>query len=171
MYIRDERDASVDMNYQRNWAHTHSCTEPILMPTTKSEREGDMPCSGQDVVNSGCVSRGEWKTIEAICIALFSLCASSVASSGLILADTKFEIGRCPDTGELLLIDEVLTPDASRFWMRDSYEECLLADSDPEVIVVVHAFFHHSLTSFHFIEQSATHMYAIVFCLGSNLNH
>ena len=67
-----------------------------------------------------------------MCIALFSLCASSVASSGLILADTKFEIGRCPDTGELLLIDEVLTPDASRFWMRDSYEERLLVGSDPE---------------------------------------
>ena len=106
--------------------------EPILSPTTKSESEGDVPCSGEDVVNSGCISRGEWKTIEAMCIALFSLCASSVASSGLILADTKFEIGRCPDTGELLLIDEVLTPDASRFWMRDSYEERLLVGSDPE---------------------------------------
>ena len=105
--------------------------EPILTPTTKSTT-GDVPCSGEDVVSSGCVSRGEWKKIEAMCIALFSLCASSVASSGLILADTKFEIGRCPETGELLLIDEVLTPDASRFWIRDSYDDRLAAGLDPE---------------------------------------
>ena len=105
--------------------------EAILTPTTKSEK-GDVPCSGEDIVSSGCVSKGEWKKIEAMCIALFSLCASSVASSGLILADTKFEIGRCPDTGELLLIDEVLTPDSSRFWMRDSYDERIAAGTDPE---------------------------------------
>jgi phosphoribosylaminoimidazole-succinocarboxamide synthase len=65
-------------------------------------------------------------------LAVFAFGQQAAESAGLILADTKYEFGLSADTGELMLIDEVHTPDSSRFWVADSYEARLAAGDEPE---------------------------------------
>ena len=59
--------------------------------------------------------------LEELSLAIYGLGRSEAAEKGILIADTKFEFGRDPSTGELYLIDEVLTPDSSRFWPKESY--------------------------------------------------
>ena len=79
----------------------------------------------------GSSHAGLWRTVEAAALELFSRGQELARQAGLILADTKYEFGTTP-AGELLLIDEVHTPDSSRYWVADSYEERLSADQEPE---------------------------------------
>ena len=104
----------------------------IVTPTTKAEHGGhDEPLSPSDVTRKGLVAPALWRTIEAAALELFARGQEIARQSGLILADTKYEFGTTP-AGELLLIDEVHTPDSSRYWVADSYEARLGADEEPE---------------------------------------
>jgi phosphoribosylaminoimidazole-succinocarboxamide synthase len=104
----------------------------IVTPTTKAEHGGhDEPLSPSDVTRKGLVAPGLWRTVEAAALELFARGQELARQAGLILADTKYEFGTTP-AGELLLIDEVHTPDSSRYWVADSYEERLSADEEPE---------------------------------------
>jgi phosphoribosylaminoimidazole-succinocarboxamide synthase len=104
----------------------------IVTPTTKAEHGGhDEPLSPADVVGKSLVAAGLWRRVEAAALALFSRGQELAGDAGLILADTKYEFGTTPD-GELLLIDEVHTPDSSRYWIAESYESRLGAGDEPE---------------------------------------
>jgi phosphoribosylaminoimidazole-succinocarboxamide synthase len=104
----------------------------IVTPTTKAEHGGhDEPLSPSDVTRKGLVVPGLWRAVEAAALELFARGQELARQAGLILADTKYEFGTTP-AGELLLIDEVHTPDSSRYWVADSYEERLRADEEPE---------------------------------------
>ena len=104
----------------------------IVTPTTKAEHGGhDEPLSPSDVTRKGLVASGLWRNVETAALELFARGQEIARQSGLILADTKYEFGTTP-TGELLLIDEVHTPDSSRFWLADSYEGRLSAGEEPE---------------------------------------
>ncbi|MEZ5248056.1 MAG: phosphoribosylaminoimidazolesuccinocarboxamide synthase [Ilumatobacteraceae bacterium] len=70
--------------------------------------------------------------VQAVALALFARGRAAAERAGLVLADTKYEFGLAVDTGELLLIDEVHTPDSSRYWVADSYEARLAAGDEPE---------------------------------------
>jgi phosphoribosylaminoimidazole-succinocarboxamide synthase len=72
-----------------------------------------------------------WRAVEAAALELFARGQELARQSGLILADTKYEFGTTT-AGELLLIDEVHTPDSSRYWIADSYEDRLRAGDEPE---------------------------------------
>jgi phosphoribosylaminoimidazole-succinocarboxamide synthase len=94
--------------------------EPLFTPSTKAEEGHDENISVEEaaaVVGEELAAR-----VRDIAIALYRYGASVAEPAGIILADTKFEFGVDPGTGELLLIDEVLTPDSSRFWDASSYE-------------------------------------------------
>jgi phosphoribosylaminoimidazole-succinocarboxamide synthase len=105
---------------------------PIITPTTKGEAGShDEPLSSADVVEQGFVEAGLWAAVEAAALAMFERGSRRGVEAGLILADTKFEFGVAAD-GELLLIDEALTPDSSRWWIADTYEERLAAGAEPE---------------------------------------
>ncbi len=95
---------------------------PVITPSTK-ESDGlhDRPCSRQEVLEAGVVDEPTWNTIEKTALALYARGCETVAKHGLILVDTKYEFGLAGE--ELLLIDEVHTPDSSRFWYADTYEE------------------------------------------------
>ncbi len=104
----------------------------IVTPTTKAEHGGhDEPLSPGDVTRKGLVAPALWRAVEAAALELFSRGQETARQSGLILADTKYEFGTTP-AGELLLIDEMHTPDSSRYWVADSYERRLSAGDEPE---------------------------------------
>ena len=93
--------------------------EPIFTPTTKADTGHDMPLTFEETVD--LVGKGLAEKLREITLSLYELGANLARERGIILADTKFEFGFAPD-GELILIDEVMTPDSSRFWPADGYE-------------------------------------------------
>ena len=106
--------------------------EPIITPTTKGGAGShDEPLSSAEVVARGLVDAGLWAAVESAALAVFERGARRGLEVGLILADTKFEFGVDAD-GELLLIDEALTPDSSRWWVAETYDERLAAGTEPE---------------------------------------
>ncbi len=106
--------------------------EPIVTPTTKgTDGAHDVPLSSADVVADGHVPADLWSRVEAAAVELYRRGTERGRPAGLILADTKFEFG-VDGEGELLLIDEVLTPDSSRWWVEESYDERLAAGAEPE---------------------------------------
>ena len=105
---------------------------PIITPTTKGEAgRHDEALTCAEVTERGLVAPALWDEVQAAALAVFDRGRQVAAAAGLILADTKYEFGLAPD-GALLLIDEVHTPDSSRFWLADSYEQRLGAGEEPE---------------------------------------
>ena len=105
---------------------------PIITPTTKGDAGAhDVPLSSAEVVERGLVDGELWARVEQAALALFAAGAARGAEVGLLLADTKFEFGLDRD-GRLLLIDEALTPDSSRWWVADSYAARLATGDEPE---------------------------------------
>ncbi len=106
--------------------------EPLITPTTKAEKGGhDQPVSCDEVVARGLVEAGLWADIQKVALALYARGVEVAADAGFVLADTKYEFGLSPD-GELLLIDEVHTPDSSRFWETSTLDDRLAAGLTPE---------------------------------------
>lgn len=105
--------------------------ENILTPTTKGK--SDDPISSKEIVESGLVAKDLWKKTEEAALALFARGQELAAERGLILVDTKYEFG-VDDEGNLRLADEIHTPDSSRYWIADSYEERFAAGQDPEAL-------------------------------------
>jgi len=92
--------------------------EPILTPTTKAEVGHDIELTSKDVIKM--IGKQRFEEIEDASLRFYESASSEAESKGIIVADTKFEFGT--DDGDVLLIDEVLTPDSSRFWPKDLYE-------------------------------------------------
>ena len=106
--------------------------EPIITPTTKAEAGAhDEALTVAEVTEQGLVEPELWAQVQAAALAVFARGQELAAKAGLILADTKYEFG-LSSAGELLLIDEVHTPDSSRFWVVDSYAQRLADDEEPE---------------------------------------
>jgi phosphoribosylaminoimidazole-succinocarboxamide synthase len=93
--------------------------EPIFTPATKAESGHDLNVSFAAMAAE--VGEPLAEDLRARSLAVYRRVAEHAAARGLILADTKFEWGRLPD-GSVILIDEVLTPDSSRFWPADQYQ-------------------------------------------------
>jgi len=94
--------------------------EPLFTPSTKAERGHDENISLDEA--AALVGREVAGRVAELAIALYRRGSAIAEPAGIILADTKFEFGTDPATGELILIDEVLTPDSSRFWDASDYE-------------------------------------------------
>jgi phosphoribosylaminoimidazole-succinocarboxamide synthase len=105
---------------------------PIITPTTKAPDGGhDEPLSPAEVVARGLVAPALWDRVQDVAHELFRRGTQLGEEAGLLLADTKYEFGLGPDD-ELLLIDEVHTPDSSRWWIADAYERRVAAGEEPE---------------------------------------
>ena len=105
---------------------------PLLTPSTKAERgEHDMPISCAEIVSSGLVEKSLWSEVERVAQELFAFGSKEAASRGLILVDTKYEFG-LDEAGELMLIDEIHTPDSSRFWIKKTYSQRFKKGLEPE---------------------------------------
>ncbi|MBD5183583.1 MAG: phosphoribosylaminoimidazolesuccinocarboxamide synthase [Bacteroidales bacterium] len=97
--------------------------EPILTPTTKEDEGHDMNISRDEIIARGIVSKEDYEQIEKYALALFKRGSEMAAEKGLILVDTKYEFGKYD--GKVILIDEIHTPDSSRYFYADGYEERL----------------------------------------------
>lgn len=97
--------------------------EPIITPATKAEQgDHDEDISREEILKRGLVSPEDYQILEEYTRALFRRGTELAARKGLLLVDTKYEFGRRPD-GKIVLIDEIHTPDSSRYFYADGYEE------------------------------------------------
>jgi phosphoribosylaminoimidazole-succinocarboxamide synthase len=95
--------------------------EPIITPTTKADEGHDADISREEILAQGLVSRADYEQMEAYTRALFQRGTEMAAKQGLILVDTKYEFGK--KDGQIILMDEIHTPDSSRYFYADGYAE------------------------------------------------
>lgn len=106
--------------------------QPIITPTTKADGGAhDERLTPAEVVESGILDSDRWGQIQAAALAIFQRGQEIAARSGLILVDTKYEFGIGADE-QIMLIDEVHTPDSSRFWKSEGYQARFEAGEEPE---------------------------------------
>ncbi len=106
--------------------------ETIITPTTKAAAgEHDAPVTAAQIVAQGLLTQAQWDDVAEKSLAVFARGREIAARNGLILVDTKFEFG-LDEAGRIILADEILTPDSSRYWKADSYDARLSAGAEPE---------------------------------------
>ncbi len=105
---------------------------PLITPTTRASGPGghDERITGEEIVSRGLVPQAVYRRVEEAALALFAHGSEVSRRAGLILVDTKYEFGL--RQGQLTLIDEIHTPDSSRFWRADTYEERLARGEEPD---------------------------------------
>lgn len=143
-YMTGSTSTSVWKNYEKGvrdycgvklpegMSKNEAFARPLITPTTKPETGHDELISPQGIIERQLMTAAEWEEVSAYALAVFLRGAEIADQAGLILVDTKFEFGRDAETGEILLVDEVLTPDSSRYWMKSSYAERFAAGQEPQ---------------------------------------
>src|SRR3990167_4952196 len=108
-------------------------TKPVITPTTRGTGPGghDEPITKKEILARKLVSPAIYRQIEKVALALFERGTKIAGKAGFILADTKYEFG-LDKQGKLILIDEIHTPDSSRFWDKNSYKKKMKKGEDPE---------------------------------------
>jgi phosphoribosylaminoimidazole-succinocarboxamide synthase len=105
---------------------------PLITPTTKAgpgQHDERLTCA--EVVERGLVDTDTWEAVQAAALAIFRRGQEIAQSAGFLLVDTKYEFGRAPN-GTVMLIDEVHTPDSSRFWTEEGFARAQGAGREPE---------------------------------------
>ncbi|OGT55820.1 MAG: phosphoribosylaminoimidazolesuccinocarboxamide synthase [Gammaproteobacteria bacterium RIFCSPHIGHO2_12_FULL_42_10] len=105
---------------------------PVLTPTTK-ETEHDRPIAPKEIISEGWMSAKDWEIASNMALQLFQFGSKVAGEHGLILVDTKYEFGKTAD-GQIVLVDEIHTPDSSRYWLRASYDERMQNGQSPDHI-------------------------------------
>lgn len=107
---------------------------PIITPSTKAAHgEHDTNLSGIEAIERGLVTTEEWEQLSNYALGLYARGVEIAARQGVILVDTKYEFGRDSD-GKIVLIDEIHTPDSSRFWIAETYAERMGMGQEPDNI-------------------------------------
>jgi phosphoribosylaminoimidazole-succinocarboxamide synthase len=106
--------------------------QAVLTPTTK-DKDHDKPISPAEIISEGWMTQHDWDEASAAALKLFHFGVETAAKHGLILVDTKYEFGRDAD-GKLVVVDEIHTPDSSRYWLAHSYAERFAKGLEPENI-------------------------------------
>ncbi len=141
-YITGVTDTSLWMQYQKGQRDFEDFILPeglrknqkleklVITPTTKSDTH-DSPLTSRDIVEKNILPEAIWNEVKDKAIKLFMRGQKMAQAAGLILVDTKYEFGM-DDEGKLTLIDEIHTPDSSRYWQADTYEERFCRGNEPE---------------------------------------
>ena len=143
-YLTGSTDTSVWTMYKAGNRNMYGVTFPdgmlknqklphtILTPTTKALAGGhDKPTTPSEIVDSGLLTKTQWDWVSTLSLALFERGREIAAERGLILVDTKFEFGLDAD-GSIVVADEILTPDSSRYWKADSWASRLAEGKEPD---------------------------------------
>jgi phosphoribosylaminoimidazole-succinocarboxamide synthase len=119
LYEKGERPYGLDLppGLKKN----DRLPSPVVTPTTKAQTGHDRPTTANELIASGLIGAELWREVEGRALALFARGQSIAESRGLLLVDTKYELGLVD--GVLTLIDEVHTPDSSRYWLADSWHQ------------------------------------------------
>ena len=104
----------------------------MLTPTTKEEHH-DRPISPEEIVSENWMTQEDWDYCSQKALELFEFGQKKAEESGLVLVDTKYEMGK-DEGGNILLIDEIHTPDSSRYWIAETYEERMSNGQEPQNI-------------------------------------
>lgn len=107
-------------------------SKPIITPTTKDNNH-DRPISPEEIIAEGWMSLKDWERAEEAAFKLFAFGTEVALKNNLILVDTKYEMGKDAE-GNIVLVDELHTPDSSRYWLADSYEKNFSKNLEPEYI-------------------------------------
>jgi len=129
LYKNGQRDFG-DFTLPEGLKKNQKLEKVLLTPTTKSD-EHDRPISGKEIVAEGILDQGTWEKVSSIALLLFQRGQEIARSKGLILVDTKYEFGQTED-GNIVLIDEIHTPDSSRYWQAATYQERINQGLEPE---------------------------------------
>src|SRR5690606_1121545 len=106
--------------------------QPIVTPTTKEMDGGhDAPISPAEILEQKLLTPAQWEKLSSTALALFARGQQLADERGLILADTKYEFG-VDETGAIVLVDEIHTPDSSRYWRKSTYEARFEAGEKPD---------------------------------------
>ncbi len=119
-------------NFPQGLRKNQALPKPIITPTTKGGLTGhDERLTCAEVAREGLLDQQTWDQVQDTALAVFKRGQEVARQAGIILVDTKYEFGRAAD-GSVILIDELHTPDSSRFWKADTYEAYFIAGDDPE---------------------------------------
>jgi phosphoribosylaminoimidazole-succinocarboxamide synthase len=142
-YLTGVTSTSIWRNYEKGLRSFGGCTlpdgmrknerlpRPLLTPTTKAEKGGhDENITREGLIERGLVDGDTFDQLATMCARMFAFGQERAAARGLILVDTKYELGRAPD-GRIVFIDEIHTPDSSRYWYLDDYEQRLAKAEEP----------------------------------------
>lgn len=143
-YLAGTTSTSILTKYKRGERAMYGITLPdgmrdneqlpqaIITPTSKAFDGGhDEPLSADDILRDKLLTEDRWNTVSAYALALFARGQKLAAERGLILADTKYEFGT-DKGGRIVLADEIHTPDSSRYWLADSYQQAFRAGQRPK---------------------------------------
>jgi phosphoribosylaminoimidazole-succinocarboxamide synthase len=138
-YLTGVTDTSIWKNYQKgkrdfggltlpdDMTKNMTLPRPVITPTTKAGHDENLRLD--EVVPRGLATEAEWTEMQRAAIALFEHGQKRASEKGFILVDTKYEFGL--HDGKVILIDEVHTPDNSRYWLKDSYEARIAEGKEP----------------------------------------
>lgn len=142
-YLAGTTSTSILTKYKAGERHMYGVTledgmldnaqlaQPIITPTTKAFDGGhDEPLSADEILSKALLTEAEWAMVSRYALALFARGQQMAAARGLILADTKYEFGK-DLTGNIVLADEIHTPDSSRYWIAESYPTALANGTRP----------------------------------------
>ena len=119
-------------SFPENLKKNQALPEPIITPTTKGGVTGhDERLTCNEVITKGYLDENSWHIVQTAALALFKRGQEIAKKSGLLLVDTKYEFGYTND-GKIILIDEIHTPDSSRYWLANSYEKLFDTNKEPE---------------------------------------
>ncbi len=142
-YLTGSTDTSIWKNYEKGCRHYCGHNLPdhmiknqklpniLLTPTTKDEH--DELISEKVIIEKKLMTLQEWETCKKYAYSLFQIGQEIALKNGLILVDTKYEFG-VDDNGKIILVDELHTPDSSRYWFSNSYDERMSKGEEPESI-------------------------------------
>lgn len=130
-YKNGERDM-YGMRLPDGLRDNEKLPQAIITPTSKALDGGhDEPLTRDDILTRGLLSEEQWDTVSRYALALFARGKALAAERGLILVDTKYEFGTDKD-GTVILADEIHTPDSSRYWLAESYEQRFESGERPQ---------------------------------------
>jgi phosphoribosylaminoimidazole-succinocarboxamide synthase len=133
MYEAGRRDL-YGIRFPDGLRHNERLPATIITPTTKAfDGEHDRPLTAAEIVSRRLLSEAQWREVSRRALALFACGREIARDHGLILVDTKYEFGFDRD-GEIVLADEIHTPDSSRYWLAPSYEARFAAGEAPETL-------------------------------------
>lgn len=104
----------------------------LLTPTTK-KKDHDRPISPEEIISEEWMTKEDWEAASKIALQLFTFGQKKALENGLILVDTKYELGR-DNNGNIILVDEIHTPDSSRYWIADTYDDRFNSGKEPQNI-------------------------------------
>ncbi|NMC05858.1 MAG: phosphoribosylaminoimidazolesuccinocarboxamide synthase [Candidatus Lokiarchaeota archaeon] len=133
-YEKDPTKTISGITFKPNLLKNQRLDEPIITPSTKAEMGAhDEEISKEEIIARKIVPREQYLEMEEYTYKLFKKGTEIAKKNGLILVDTKYEFG-VDKKGNMMVIDEIHTPDSSRFWIAKSYDSLFAAKKDPEVL-------------------------------------